>query len=283
MTKRYQFTGVLQATTGLHIGSGRGNFATDATFVRTGLGEPYIPGSSLKGVLRSAVERMAASLGGVGLRSCLLDAGSGLGDANCPTVHQEWKDDFNRARERGLNDDEIDEWLYQGGKSQRFPQVTLCDTCRLFGSPYVASKVAVADLPLRGAIQTEIRHGVGIDRDSGTARAQIKFDYEAVPMQSAFSFQLSAEDVDGRALGLLCVGLRELENGAIGLGGNRSRGLGGCTLTLTGLQEEDLSDPAAWLARLLRTPAGAQRTTPTEITAWLDGRIAALFGELGVA
>ncbi|MDH7487492.1 MAG: RAMP superfamily CRISPR-associated protein [Anaerolineae bacterium] len=290
MTRRYRFEGTLTSVTGLHVGSGQGDFSTDARFVRTGDGRPYIPGSSFKGALRSAVERMAASLQGVGpggmpLRTCLLDGSSGLGDPNCPTVHQGWQTAFSQAREKGLSELDIERWLYQGVAP--FQDVTLCDTCRLFGSPYVASKVAVQDLYLQAPTHTEVRHGVGIDRDTGTARAQIKFDYETVPAQVAFEFRLLAESLTRRELGLLCCGLRQWEQGDVTLGGNSSRGLGGCELTLTHITEMELGSATAWLDRLLETrPEAARGTTVHDgaaaVTTFMNSAIQALFQELGV-
>ena len=116
MAQRYHFSGMLVTVTGLHIGSGQGDFTTDARFVRTGQDQPYIPGSSLKGALRSTVERMVASLQGQGtgsLRTCLLDASSGLGDPDCPTVNQSWQDAFSLAREQGMDESAIAQWLYR--------------------------------------------------------------------------------------------------------------------------------------------------------------------------
>lgn len=289
MRRRYHFEGTLTTVTGLHVGSGQGDFTTDARFVRTGDGQPYIPGSSFKGALRSAVERMAASLQGVGsdgksLRTCLLDGSSGLGDGKCPTVHREWQAAFSRAREGGLSEADIERRLYRG--ADPFWDVTLCDTCRLFGSPYVASKVAVRDLHLSAPTHTEVRHGVGIDRDTGTARAQIKFDYETVPAQVAFSFHLVAEELSRRELGLLCCGLRQLEQGDVPLGGNSSRGLGGCQLTLSRITETELDNAAAWLDRLLEESPEAARGMKVRdgaaVTEFVDGAIGHLFQELGV-
>lgn len=291
MTTRVHFEGSIIATTGLHVGSGQGDFSTDASFVRTGAGQPYIPGSSFKGALRSAVERMAASLQGVGpaekgLRTCLLDdSAGGPGDPNCPTVHKGWQTAFGQARERGADEDEIERWLYRG--SRQFPHVTLCDTCRLFGSPYVASKVTVRDLYLAGPTHTEIRHGVGIDRDTGTARAQIKFDYETVPGQVVFKFELAAENLSERELGLLCSGLRAFEQEQVMLGGNSSRGLGGCKLQLSTITETDLHSAAAWLDRLLGASPEATRnadvhTGEAAVAGFLNDAIRQLFKELGV-
>jgi CRISPR-associated RAMP protein (TIGR02581 family) len=285
MKRRFEFTGILTTETGLHIGSGQGDFTTDACFVRTGAGQPYIPGSSFKGALRSTVERMSASLPGR-LRTCLLDA-SGPGDRNCPTVHKGWQAAFSQERERGLNEDGIAAWLY-GGAGGRFSHVTLCDTCRLFGSPYVASKVSMHDLYLTTTTHTEVRHGVGIDRDTGTARAQIKFDYETLPAQVPFDFKLVVEELDereeARGLGLLCCGLREFERGRVALGGNRSRGLGACRLQLTQITESELGDAGAWLDRLLGapTPRGVHMHIGQAVDRFGDARIQALFEAMGV-
>lgn len=153
----------------------------------------------------------------------------------------------------GLDEKEIAKWLCTG--SDAFPQATLCHTYRLFGSPFVGSKIFVPDLELLEPVAMEIRHGVGIDRDTGNARAQIKFDYEVAPVQSQFAFRLRGEDLVSRDLGLLSIGLRELQNGHIPLGGNTSRGLGGVRLQLIQITATDLSSATAWLDRLLNTPS----------------------------
>ena len=55
---RLRLEGVLETRTGLHIGAGSSGdpLATDAPVVRNAAGFPYIPGSSVKGVIRSAAE-----------------------------------------------------------------------------------------------------------------------------------------------------------------------------------------------------------------------------------
>jgi CRISPR/Cas system CSM-associated protein Csm3 (group 7 of RAMP superfamily) len=56
--------GQLTCDTGLHIGTGErvSPGASDLPVVKDGLGRPYIPGSSLKGVLRAYAERLIYSL-----------------------------------------------------------------------------------------------------------------------------------------------------------------------------------------------------------------------------
>lgn len=74
----------------------------------------------------------------------------------------------------------------------------------------------------------QVRHGVGIDRDSETASQGLLYDYEIVPSGTLFNWEIIIENADqSRAEdGLVIWGLNEFANGRIQLGGSRSRGLG---------------------------------------------------------
>ena len=120
----------------------------------------------------------------------------------------------------------------------------LCHTCRLFGSPFRAAKILVRDLPLITEPLSEIRHGVGIDRDTATAREGVKFDYEAVPSQNIFDCELIVESPEGLDLPLLAVGVREMQLGQITLGGNTSRGIGRVRLDLSRILRVELKGKA---------------------------------------
>ncbi|TAK45775.1 MAG: type III-A CRISPR-associated RAMP protein Csm3 [Saprospiraceae bacterium] len=70
LTKKIKIEGRIVALSGLHIGgsnTGMSIGGADATVVRNPLNnEPYIPGSSLKGKMRSLLERMEGKFGGGG-------------------------------------------------------------------------------------------------------------------------------------------------------------------------------------------------------------------------
>lgn len=71
LTKKILFQGEILAITGLHIGGSGGSLSigsADATIVRNPLNnQPYIPGSSLKGKMRSLVEKVEGKFGeGIG-------------------------------------------------------------------------------------------------------------------------------------------------------------------------------------------------------------------------
>ena len=278
--ERYIFYGRLVTQTGLHVGSGYGDVRTDATVVKEPDERPFIPGSSLKGALRSRVEGLVAALPAeLGLRSCRLDSSAGVA---CATVDKAWQKEYAQKLERGASESDLEDYLL----GQGLGGVTLCDTCRLFGSPYLASPLLVRDAPLDGAVpDLAVRHGVGIDRETGTAREQIKFDYEVVPSQTAFRFELSLEPRRAEDVGLLAVGLREMQLGAVPLGGNTSRGLGDCRLELERIVRLNWADAGALLHYLTGSEPdriqGTQEWVGAEATAWLKARIEDLLQRSG--
>lgn len=253
---RYFLAGELITDTGLHVGSGYGSARTDATVVRDFWGRPYIPGSSFKGALRSAVERLIAGLVDSSLQSCQLIDGTSI----CLSTDRTRQDSFSDLAEQNPPEKALIDFLNDPAKG-------LCDTCMLFGSPFSQARLSVADLPLAGtaeqAAASEIRHGVGIDRDTLTARERIKFDFEALPSQLHFAVELTLDRPSALDLGLLALGLQEMALGLVPLGGIRSRGLGRCTLALQTVGRVDLSDKKAVLASLLSgKPAAGEPVDP---------------------
>lgn len=232
LVNRYEFHGLLLTETGLHIGAGRSTPTSDAGVIRDFREHPFIPGSSLKGALRSAVERRAEWLG---LASCRLEA-----DFPCLSTDETA---YKHHRELPL-----------AQRLQELDSSALCETCRLFGSRVIASKVQIDDLPLDRSFEAiaeqmvEVRDGVGIDRDSGTAVEGVKFDYEVVPSLTAFSFSMTAENLEPPQRALLAVGLLEMMEGGIPIGGKSTRGLGKCRLQLQRLYRCELAQGDALTA-----------------------------------
>ena len=115
----------------------------------------------------------------------------------------------------------------------RDARANLCNTCRLFGSPYAASSISINDLYMInkewGNI-TQIRDGVAIDRDSEKAKDRLKYDFEVVPATTAFHLEITLENATPQDLQILCIGLSEFAHGFGVIGGMRSRGLGACKL-----------------------------------------------------
>lgn len=239
LRQRYVFSGRLVLETALHVGGGVSLRAagTDNPILRASNNEPVIPGSSFKGALRSTVERLIGAVRPDW--TCALTS-----HQTCLTVAaRDTQRDFEEKRRRW------DDATLAGEL-----ETSLCATCRLFGSPYRASRLEVSDLHLvtPSTDGRVIRDGVAIDRDRGCAVPGLKFDYEVLERDAAFALHLTLENPMPSDLGLLSLGLAEAQQGAIPLGGLRSRGLGRCRLTELALFELDLTDPASALSRLQR-------------------------------
>lgn len=214
LENRYFFSGELVLENEMHIGSGKGDGRTDALVVKDFNEKPFIPGSSVRGVLRSTIERIAASLG---KNPCLLLKGN-----NCVTVSEVLQKDFGKLLKK-RDKDGIEAFLNDDSK--------ICPVCRLFGSTVVASKIRITDLPLKEEkAEPSVRHGVAINRDTETAQDKAKFDFEAVPKESGFSFELIGENLTSYDLSLLAIGIQEMMDGNFWIGGNTARGLGKCKL-----------------------------------------------------
>lgn len=212
---RYRFSGQLALETPLRLSSGRASDDTDAPLMRNREGIPYIPGSSLRGAIRSAVERVVAGAGAAaGLTSCTL-----FSDDACDKRAAKFQKDGEKT------DKDMADFAEKGFGAEK----GLCDVCRLFGSTIYASRLVIEDAcpQPKGKLQdkTLIRDGVGIDRDTGTAREGVKFDYEVLETGPEFTFRMQAENVTDKDRLLINLILGLLKQG-LHVGGKRAAGLG---------------------------------------------------------
>jgi CRISPR-associated RAMP protein (TIGR02581 family) len=257
--------GRLEAMSGLRIGAGGVEAAqpsaSDLPVLVGGDGRPYIPGASLRGVLRSFVERVVRTLepqSGQGR------AWEGRGACN-PVVEAEWcisreaadawRQEARRDRDANGDADFADKvWSHS------------CRVCRVFGNTLLASRVRIADLPLLGddPPRVERRDGVAIDRDKETVAN--KYDFEALVATSAFDLYIIAENLDAAERGLLLLGVRELSAGNLQVGGFKGRGLGWVKLETPSVQIVDAGDRAQLRAFLLQ--GTMQTVVATEQDAW---------------
>jgi CRISPR-associated RAMP protein (TIGR02581 family) len=222
----------------LHIGVGGSSLdpsATDSPVIRDAAGRPFIPGSSFKGALRAHLESLVRGLNRSNLWACDPLAAACIDKDTIADLKEQAKAKSNGDR---VKEDEL---LTSDILSRS------CDLCKLFGSPWLASHVMVRDLfadPGWWAGRVELRDGVGIDRDTETARQGVKYDFEVVPASTRFGLEVVVENADDELLGLLAIGLRELEQGRVSLGGKTTRGLGSVRLELQELEVigDDVAD-----------------------------------------
>ncbi len=241
MSVVYTFRGKLQLTGALHIGSGSGDATTDATIMRDAQGRPYIPGSSLRGAFRTAVERLAPTL---------------LGEP--PAREMDELEDVLRPLIEEKPEATIQYHLNEELKTIE----------RLFGTTYWASPLTIPDLKLVANnatdVQTEIRHGVAIDRDTGAAKDQAKYDFEVLPRDHTFHFLMRCEmepDYQHIWEKLLAIGLRLLEMGEMPLGGRLARGVGQVRLKNLQVFELKMNDASALKTMLTDSSTDARYGT----------------------
>jgi CRISPR-associated RAMP protein (TIGR02581 family) len=128
-----------------------------------------------------------------------------------------------------------------------------CYVCRVFGSPWLASKALFKDLTLEhpefwfeGGYQ--VRAGVGIERDSGAAQEGVLYSSELVPPGTRFRWEITVENADPvMEEPLLFLALREMVHAHIPMGGGRSRGLGRVSLCVDAATVVDKEGLKAYL------------------------------------
>lgn len=280
LLNRYTFDGKLEMITGLHIGGGKATLShTDSPVVLTPDGLPFIPGSSLKGVLRSTIEKFVISLPkDLGLYSCGLPAEEDKNE-RCPTARQK---QIAMDRRHAQNHAQNVERFMQGERDK------LCHTCQLFGSPFAAGRITINDLYLTDeewSGTTQIRDGVAIDRDRETAKRGAKYDFEVVPSTTVFGMHLLIENATPEDLQMISIGLSEFVSGFGGVGGLRSRGLGACILQdleircldLTGNEQERKQRLLRYLLRNKNSAADGLDLVDTQT--FFDQHIKKLFKE----
>ena len=210
--------GELHCETGLHIGAGKGSLeigGSDNPVVKDAHGRPYIPGSSLRGKIRSLLEQFS----GAAVPSELVYVSRRKGQE--VRIHQSDRPD-----------DEI--CLLFGRNASRMERVT--------GEPLdshnaTPARLAVFDAPLdldsitapmRENLDdelTEVKNENAIDRITSQANPRT---LERVPAGARFRVRFIVDvlcDEDAPLIAQLVQGLRLLEDDALGGGGSRGSGL----------------------------------------------------------
>lgn len=216
--------GTLQALTGLHIGGnsvGLSIGGADSVVVRNPLtNDPYIPGSSLRGKMRSLLERVRGE----------------------EQSNQNTEGGFSISRKNeALAGKKADTWL---GKLFGVAAEDAAEPTRLIVRDALLTSASSAGLraaPNTDMPMTEVKTEVWIDRITSAANPR---QIERVPAEAAFDFELILtlleSDDREKFLNLVFEGLRLVE--ADTLGGNGSRGYGQVKFTITGLTERSAED-----------------------------------------
>lgn len=177
----------------------------DMKFVRTlrnGQDEPYLPGSSLKGVLRTRCEQLASTFY--------------ASDRICNIHDQEGKSSGLQSCTKRVE---------AIRSSERY--AAACPICKMFGCGGLAGRLAVSDgyLLQGGQHGTGVRDGVGISRQRGASETGALFAYEVLET-GTFTMTLTLENFEIWQVGMIAYALNDLLTGGLAVGYGSRRGLG---------------------------------------------------------
>lgn len=228
--------GTLEAVDPIHIGSSDKNSLNpteiDMSVLKDHLGNPVIPGSSIKGAVRNYFESVMRSIHPNDIKKA------------CNVLEDKYScitNDKTRQLKYQITDEvELSKEFYNQS----------CEVCRLFGGKNIAGKLQFKDCMFKGDKPIyEYRDGVAIDRDTGTAKQGAKYDFEIVAKGTQFDFYMIAENLDDIQQKQLDFIIKLLEGKVItegnyiSIGGKTTRGMGRIKLidyTITTTTVEDL-------------------------------------------
>lgn len=202
LENRLIIEGEITALMPLHVGSGRPEVRIGEVIsvVRNSEGTPYIPGSSLKGKIRTEVEKIEKKLG-------------------------KFVCDPPETKEMC------------GSKTN--DETKLCVVCQVFGTAgnklSRASKVKFRDALAVGSPGKETRIGIALDRETGSVHEQALYKMEAIPAGTKFKFEIVGENLSDDELKLLWEGMESVQDA--GLGGSSTRGLGKVKIEILKVRE----------------------------------------------
>ncbi|OQW87214.1 MAG: type III-A CRISPR-associated RAMP protein Csm3 [Thiotrichaceae bacterium IS1] len=232
MASKIFISGTITATTGLHIGGNSVSIAiggVDKVVVRHPItNEPYIPGSSLRGKMRSLLERA---------RGVEKDSGSCEGGFNWDSKKHEAlagkNPESKTAMLFGIAADDND----KDKQRKRTPTRLIVRDAHLKNKEYL-EKAANLDMPL-----TEVKTEVFIDRITSAATPR---QFERVPAGAEFGLNLiltlleEDKDKEKEFLELVRESLELLQDDT--LGGHGSRGYGQVKFSIEKVEKRTVED-----------------------------------------
>jgi CRISPR-associated protein Csm3 len=207
----------LHCETGLHIGAGKGSLeigGSDNPVVKDAAGRPYIPGSSLRGKIRSLLEQFS----GAAVPSEMVYISRRKGQE--VRIHQSDKPDDDICLLFGRNAGRMERVTGEPLDSHNATPARLA----VFDAPLEMDSITV---PMRENLDdelTEVKSENAIDRITSQANPRT---LERVPAGARFRVRFIMDvlcDEDAPLFAQLVQGLRLLEDDALGGGGSRGSG-----------------------------------------------------------
>lgn len=180
--------------------------AVEQPVIRVG-GQPVLPGSSLKGVLRSLLESLFSQNG---VLVCVPEAAIPL--------------------ERKKQRNGIQEYVKEIGRKEPCKTEGLCPVCEIFGSPGVSARATFLDArPTTEPKLLERRH-VAITRDTRAAAGGALLEVETVDAGTKFDGTIRVINPERWHIGALITAVENLTS--LGLGSKKSEGYGEVATTI---------------------------------------------------
>jgi len=187
--------------------------------------QPVLPGSSLRGVLRSQAERIARTLSTQ--QALDMDAPKQYFLDHCPAC-----DPLRQRKPQhsaGMALESCDSLLRHAAHISENDEISpekLCLACQLFGSTRRGSRFVVEDAPFAGNDPVyKMLDFLAVDRFTGGGAEHLKFD-ALVLWKPAFKVHLRLENPDPWELGWLTLVLRDLAEGWLRVGFGAAKGFG---------------------------------------------------------
>ncbi len=209
--------GELHCETGLHVGAGKGSLeigGSDNPVVKDAFGRPYIPGSSLRGKIRSLLEQVS----GAAVPSELVYLSRRKGQE--VRIHQSDRPDDEICLLFGRNAGRMDRVVGEPLESAHATPARLA----VYDAPLDLESITG---PMRENLDdelTEVKSENAIDRITSQANPRT---LERVPAGARFHVRLVMDvlcEADAPLFSRVLEGLRLLEDDALGGGGSRGSG-----------------------------------------------------------
>jgi CRISPR-associated protein Csm3 len=209
--------GEIHCQTGLHIGAGKGSLeigGADNPVVKDAFGIPYIPGSSLRGRLRSLLEQTL----GLAIPSELVYLSKRKGQE--VRIHQSERPDDDICVLFGRNPGRVEK---VSGEAIEAPLATPA-RLTVYDSPLLVDSITPQMRENLDDELTEVKSENAVDRITSQANPRT---LERVPAGARFRFRMVLDVLcveDKPLLARVAEGLRLLEDDALGGGGSRGSG-----------------------------------------------------------
>jgi CRISPR-associated protein Csm3 len=209
--------GEIRCETGLHIGAGKGSLeigGADNPVVKDAFGVPYIPGSSLRGRLRSLLEQTS----GLAVPSELVYLSKRKGQE--VRIHQSDRPDDEVCILFGRSAGRMEKVVGEAVETSAATPARLT----FYDAPLLVDSISSQMRENLDDELTEVKSENAVDRITSQANPRT---LERVPSGAKFAFRVVMDvlcEEDKPLLGRVAEGMRLLEDDALGGGGSRGNG-----------------------------------------------------------